>query len=338
MRLLVDLGGTSCRVGLATGAGLLPDTAHSFANADHTSLADLLAAYLHAMRPGAVSAICAGVAGPVRRGAAQLTNHAWHIEADALARATGADQVHLMNDLQAQAYALDDLDADSLTPLIPGTPDPEGPRMVLGLGTGCNIAVAHRVGDDLFVPPSESGHTTLPDAPGFRALYDHLRGEASHLPIETALSGPRPQPPARLLYGRDTDPDRDHRAGAPQDPASLRLTAGARRLEPVPVAHGHRGALPHWRHRPGRRAVSCAAGIHRHVPSARTLHRYPARHSRDPHRRRQRRPARLRPIPRKIPLGIRPDPTSPTACPLPYCAPTHKTKSSAHGRRPSLTD
>ncbi len=190
MRLLVDLGGTSCRVGLATGAGLLPDTARNFANADHTSLADLLAAYLDAMRPGAVSAICAGVAGPVRRGAAQLTNHAWHIEADALARATGADHVHLMNDLQAQAYALDDLDADSLTPLIPGTPDPEGPRMVLGLGTGCNIAVAHRVGDDLFVPPSESGHTTLPDAPGFRALYDHLRGEASHLPIETALSGP----------------------------------------------------------------------------------------------------------------------------------------------------
>lgn len=190
MRLLVDLGGTSCRVCLSDGTGLLPDTARSFANADHTSLADLLAAYLDAMRPGAVSAICAGVAGPVRGGAAQLTNHAWHIEADAVARATGADQVHLMNDLQAQAYALDDLDADSLTPLIPGTPDPEGPRMVLGLGTGCNIAVAHRVGDGLFVPPSESGHTTLPDAPGFRALYDHLRGEASHLPIEAALSGP----------------------------------------------------------------------------------------------------------------------------------------------------
>lgn len=190
MRLLVDLGGTSCRVGLSDGTGLLPDTARSFANADHTSLADLLAAYLDAMRPGAVSAICAGVAGPVRGGAAQLTNHAWHIEADALARATGADHVHLMNDLQAQAYALDDLDADSLTPLIPGTPDPEGPRMVLGLGTGCNIAVAHRVGDGLFVPPSESGHTTLPDAPGFRALYDALRGNAAHLPIETALSGP----------------------------------------------------------------------------------------------------------------------------------------------------
>lgn len=190
MRLLVDLGGTSCRVGLSDGTGLLSETARSFANADHADLADLLAAYLDAQRPGPVSAICVGVAGPVRDGAAQLTNHDWHIEADALARATGADHVHLINDLQAQAYALDDLDADSLTPLILCTPDPEGPRMALGLGTGCNIAVAHRVGDDLFVPPSESGHTTLPDAPGFRALYDALRGAASHLPIEAALSGP----------------------------------------------------------------------------------------------------------------------------------------------------
>ena len=83
---------------------------------------------------------------------AQLTNHAWRIEADTLARATGATRVHLMNDLQAQAYALDDLDADSVEPLIPGTPDPTGPRLVLGLGTGCNIAVAHRMGDTLYVP------------------------------------------------------------------------------------------------------------------------------------------------------------------------------------------
>jgi len=188
--LVMDLGGTTCRVGLSDGTGLLPHTARSFANADHASLADLLAAYLDAQRPGPISSICAGVAGPVRNGTAQLTNHAWRIEGDTLARATGADSVHLMNDLQAQAYALDDLDPDSLTQLIPGTPDPDGPRMVLGLGTGCNIAVAHRVGGTLFVPPSESGHTTLPDAPGFRALYDALRGETAHLPIEGALSGP----------------------------------------------------------------------------------------------------------------------------------------------------
>lgn len=188
--LLVDLGGTSCRVGLSDGTGLRPETARSFAKTDFASLSDLLTTYLDTQRPGPITALCAGVAGPVRNGTAQLTNHAWHIEANTLARATGAARVHLMNDLQAQAHALDDLDPDSLTPLVPGTPDPDGPRMVLGLGTGCNIAVAHRVDGRLFVPPSETGHTTLPDAPGFRALYDALRGEAAHLPLEAALSGP----------------------------------------------------------------------------------------------------------------------------------------------------
>lgn len=188
--LLIDLGGTSCRVGLSDGARLLPDSARSFANADHHSLASLLRAYLDIAQPGPLTALCAGVAGPVRHGAAQLTNHAWHIEAGTLAQATGADEVHLMNDLQAQAHALDDLAADSLTPLIDATPDPTGARLVLGLGTGSNIAVAHRIGDSLFVPPSESGHTTLPDAPGFRALYDALRSDLPHLPVEAALSGP----------------------------------------------------------------------------------------------------------------------------------------------------
>ncbi len=205
-RLLVDLGGTGCRVGLAEGATLVPDSARRYANADHDSLADLLRAYLDEMRPGPLKALCAGVAGPVRGGAAQLTNHPWHIQADSLAQATGAPQVHLMNDLQAQAYALDDLDDHSLTRLLPGRPEAQGARLVLGLGTGCNIAVAHRIGARLFVPPSESGHMTLPDAPGFRPLFDWLRGELSHLPIEAALSGPGL---ARLHYyytGQQMDP------------------------------------------------------------------------------------------------------------------------------------
>lgn len=189
-RLLVDLGGTHARLGLADASGLVTKTCRRLRNADHASLPEMLTFYLADQGAGPIRALCAGVAGPVRGGTAQLTNHAWRIEATALAAATGARQVHLINDLQAQAMALDDLPAGALHPLLPGTPDPDGPRLVLGLGTGCNIAVAHRMPGGLLVPPSESGHTTLPDAPEFRALYDDLRKMQSHLPIEAALSGP----------------------------------------------------------------------------------------------------------------------------------------------------
>ncbi|MEM6577924.1 MAG: glucokinase [Pseudomonadota bacterium] len=186
--LLVDLGGTNARLGLARNTVLDPASRHSAANADYPDLTGMLRAYL-SDRDAHVQTICAGVAGPVRDGTAQLTNHRWFIDGAALATALGANRTVLLNDLQAQAYALDDLAPSGITPLITATPDPAGPRMVLCLGTGCNIAVAHRVGEALMVPASESGHTTLPDAPEFRALYDDLRTEFPHLPIEAVLSG-----------------------------------------------------------------------------------------------------------------------------------------------------
>jgi len=188
--LLVDLGGTHCRVGLGDNTGLLPETVASLRNADFPDLPGLLQSYLTAQRPGPLRALCAGVAGPVRGDTAQLTNHAWHIEAGTLAQATGAQTVHLLNDLQAQGYSLDTLAPDTLTSLRPGTPDPKGARLVLGLGTGCNVAVVHRMGKALFVPPAESGHTPLPDCPDLRPLFDSLRDTHPHLPIEAALSGP----------------------------------------------------------------------------------------------------------------------------------------------------
>ncbi|MFN3211117.1 MAG: glucokinase, partial [Roseovarius sp.] len=95
----------------------------------------------------------------------------------------------------------------SVTPLFPGRSDAGGPRLVLGLGTGCNIAVAHRTGEALFVPPSESGHMTLPDARAFRTLYDVLRRDFPHLPLEAALSGPGLTRLHRFHTGETLKPD-----------------------------------------------------------------------------------------------------------------------------------
>lgn len=192
--LLIDLGGTHCRIGQIPGQPAEGVRApHATARYALSEFADLPALISHHITRAAlepITQVCAGVAGPVHGSTAQLTNHTWQINADEIAQITGAQSVHLLNDLQAQAYALDDVPPKSLSPLLPGTPDPIGPRIVLGLGTGCNIAVAHRTHGTLFVPPSESGHTTLPDAPGFRPVFDALRQEMPHLPVEAALSGP----------------------------------------------------------------------------------------------------------------------------------------------------
>lgn len=207
-RLVADIGGTRTRIGLAGATGLLSGSVRHFANADFASPAALLAAYLEAVNPGPVAALCAAVAGPVQDGRARLTNRDWVFEADTLRAVTGAGRIHLLNDLQAQGCALDDLPAGDVTGLVAGTSDPAGPRLVLGLGTGCNAAAVHRLGRGLFVPPAEAGHTALPDIAEMRALYDHLRRSHPHLPVEAALSGPGLSNIHEWLTGTRLGPDR----------------------------------------------------------------------------------------------------------------------------------
>ncbi|NHQ75850.1 glucokinase [Roseovarius gahaiensis] len=190
--LLADVGGTHTRIGLTNAQGrLCPDSARRYRTADFSGLAAALAFYLRDLGCPSVAGVCAGVAGPVGADGAQLTNLDWFIAPDDLRAATGAAQVHLLNDLQAQAYALDDLDDAALVPVVPGRARPDGARLVLGVGTGCNVAVAHRIGDDLFVPPAESGHTGLPHGEAqINALVDHMSHTHPHKPIEAVLSGP----------------------------------------------------------------------------------------------------------------------------------------------------
>lgn len=189
--LLADVGGTNTRVGLAEAGTLIEQSRQSLPNARFGGLAPLLERYLADMQQGPVTALCAGVAGPVRNGAAHLTNHDWFIEAAALRRATGAGHVRLINDIQAQGHALDDLPKDHVVPLFAGaTPPPEATRLVMGIGTGSNVAVVHRTPQGVLVPPAESGHASLPFAEGeLGELIAYLGTVQPHRPMESALSG-----------------------------------------------------------------------------------------------------------------------------------------------------
>ena len=193
LSLVADIGGTNTRCALANGMTVLEDTVRRYSNTDYSGLEAVLRQYLADEGNVEPVAACVAVAGPVRDGKATMTNLDWTIDRNTLARATGAETVAILNDLQAQGHALGDLDETSLRQIIAGPetpPSPQAVRLVVGVGTGFNAAPVFDTAGGRFVPPSEAGHANLPirteqelrlcnyvsTAHGFPAVEDVLSG------------------------------------------------------------------------------------------------------------------------------------------------------------------
>ncbi len=189
--LVADIGGTNTRVALADGRKIVGGTIRRYRNVDFPGLESVLRRYIEDESGVDPIAACVAVAGPVRDGRATMTNLDWTIDKDTLARATKAETVAILNDLQAQGHALGHLDPANIRTILPG---PEGSvnaaKLVVGVGTGFNAAPVFDLDQGRIVTPSESGHANLPirnemelrlcqfvsTAHGFPAVEDVLSG------------------------------------------------------------------------------------------------------------------------------------------------------------------
>mgnify|MGYP006073738235 FL=1 len=189
--LVADIGGTNTRVALADGRQVRGETIRRYSNADYPGLETVLRRYIDDEGGVDPIAACVAVAGPVRDGRATMTNLNWTIDKDTLARATKAETVAILNDLQAQGHALGYLDDANIRTIIDGpTGLPNAARLVVGVGTGFNAAPVFDTDKGRLVTPSESGHANLPirterelrlcqfvsNAHGFPAVEDVLSG------------------------------------------------------------------------------------------------------------------------------------------------------------------
>ncbi|MDB2369212.1 glucokinase [Octadecabacter sp.] len=193
LSLVADVGGTNTRCALTNGADVLPATVRRYANANHTGLEAVLRQYVRDEGDVDTVAACVAVAGPVRDGRATLTNLDWAIDGGTLARATGAETVAILNDLQAQGHALSALEPASLRTIITGpktTNTAVATRLVVGVGTGFNAAPVFATASGTFVPPSESGHVTLPTRTDQDVRLSAYVSAAHGFPsVEDVLSG-----------------------------------------------------------------------------------------------------------------------------------------------------
>ncbi len=191
LNLVADVGGTNTRVALADGGTVRPDTVRRYPNRAHDGIDAVLRAYLSETGNPDCAGACVAVAGPVRDGYATLTNLDWSIDKAQLARATRAEVVAVLNDLQAQGHALGHIPADNLTRVLPGVDGGEhAAQLVVNVGTGFNAAPVYNTGTGRYVPPSEAGHSSLPVRSADDAsLARFVLGKDGFASIEDILSG-----------------------------------------------------------------------------------------------------------------------------------------------------
>ena len=133
---------------------------------------------------------CFGIAGPVKGDKAHVTNLGWSLDALQMANEQGLKSIKMINDFQAIAYAIEVLGKDDLVCLQQGQPTTDGPKVILGAGTGLGEALMVATEGQYDVIASEGGHAGF--APQNNAEIDllkYLMKQLGHVSIEHVLSG-----------------------------------------------------------------------------------------------------------------------------------------------------
>lgn len=189
MLLAADIGGTKTLLQLSdeTGRVVRQRRYDSARYADFDALLEDFTAGAGLSEP--VDSACFAVAGPINGRRASVTNLPWQLDADQLAARFSIRRLQLCNDFAAVGHGISTLEKDDVLTLQTGV-EVDGPRAVLGAGTGLGQAVLVRQDTKWHVLATEGGHVDF--APGDRTqmlLLEHLFARFGHVSWERILSG-----------------------------------------------------------------------------------------------------------------------------------------------------
>ncbi len=191
LSIVADIGGTNTRIALARGTEILHDTITRYKNAGEPNFPPLLERFLAAHPDAKPEACCVAAAGPVRDGRVEMTNLSWVFDKDDLAKATGANVIATLNDMQAQGHALPFLKDEAKTCLRKGhEASPQAAMLIVGIGTGMNIAPVYHSAAGTLVPPAEAGHPLLAvRSPENLRLSQYIEANYGFPSVEEVMSG-----------------------------------------------------------------------------------------------------------------------------------------------------
>jgi len=191
MLLAGDIGGTKTAVGIfseETGphTPLAETEVHS---GDYPSLEAIAREFL-AKTGLKIDRACFGVAGPVLGGRAKITNLPWIVDQASLAKELNLKAVHLLNDLEAIAWAVPVLRHEDVETLNAGEPVEQANIAVLAPGTGLGEAFLTWEGGEYRAHSSEGGHADFAPADEVQIrVLEFMRQRLDHVRYEHVCSG-----------------------------------------------------------------------------------------------------------------------------------------------------
>ena len=194
--LVADIGGTNSRLAVAKTSRIdkeiTLENIQKFRNSDFNNFDEVIGTYLSSSHDHLINRMCIAAAGIISETSVEMSNLNWKITVPSLQRAANIDKVLIINDLQAQGYALDFINQKDLETLIEGShvPTSNNTKLVCGMGTGFNVAIAYQSPFGTFVPASEYGHARITVAnKNQKLIIENLEKNSSFVSYENVLAG-----------------------------------------------------------------------------------------------------------------------------------------------------
>lgn len=188
--LLGDIGGTNARFSVVEHAEAEPRHLPPVKTADFPDIDEAIRQVVLEDAALAPRATILAIAAPVEGDEIPMTNSPWVIRPKAMLAELGQQDILLLNDFEAQALAVLALGREHMEPILPGEPDEDAGRVILGPGTGLGVAgLVHAFGG--WVPvPGEGGHIDVgPRTAREYAVFPHIEPIDGRVSGEQILSG-----------------------------------------------------------------------------------------------------------------------------------------------------
>ena len=194
--LVADIGGTNSRLAVAITSKkdreIILENIQKFKNSDFNNFEEVIEKYLSSSNDNFISRVCIAAAGIISEDTVEMSNLDWKITVQSLQKTSNIKSVLIINDLQAQGYALDFIKPKDLEKLIEGNYSAAqiDTKLVCGMGTGFNVAIAYQTAFGTFVPASEYGHARTTTANEKQKLIvKQLEENSSFVSYENILAG-----------------------------------------------------------------------------------------------------------------------------------------------------